>query len=475
MSYAAGVRPRGSVMTRAIAAFEPAYPPRRATPLPIWRMFTPKYATNMLLGWDEASFDDLYRYRRIITLPYHVIAEPDAIGRIFLDNVDNYPKPPLVLRMLSPVLRESLFTAHGADWKDQRRLMAPIFTPHAVAEFAPIFADVARASADRWAGADRIDVSEEATRATFEVISRALFSGDRALASDEAGEHILAVLTALGEYRLGVIFGMPWLDRSKVARRGRVGQRYLQNELTAFIQRRQADPTPPQDFMTRLIDAFSAQHPPDRAAALILDNALLFFVAGHETTSNALTWSLYCLGGDPDVQERAAGEAQAALAAGLSPAETVARLPYVRQVLEEAMRLYPSVPRIDRIALAADELAGHHIRKGDMVSVWPWQVHRHRRLWRNPDRFDPENFSPEAKAQHHRFQYLPFGAGPRVCIGATFALSEGVLILSEWLARYRFRLDADQVVEPAASITTRPKGGLPMRIEPRERLGRRAP
>lgn len=455
-------------------SFEPAQPPRRATPLPIWRMFTGEYATNMLLGWDDPAFDDLYRYRRIVTLPYHVVADPDAIGRIFLDNVDNYPKPPLVLRMLSPVLRESLFTAHGADWKDQRRLMAPIFTPHAVAQFAPIFAQVARKAADRWANANRIDVSDEATRATFEVISRALFSGDAALGSDEAGEHILAVLTALGEYRLGVIFGMPWLDQSKVARRGRVSQRHLRRELKDFIRRRQGDPAPPQDFMGRLIEAFSAQHPPDRAAALILDNALLFFVAGHETTSNAVTWSLYCLGGEPSVQERAAHEAQAALAAGVSPAETVARLPYLRQVLEEAMRLYPSVPRIDRVALADDELCGHRIRKGDMVSVWPWQVHRHRQLWANPDRFDPENFSADAKARRHRFQYLPFGAGPRVCIGATFALNEGLLILAEWLARYRFRLDPEHVVEPAASVTLRPKGGLPMLIEPRERVGRRA-
>ncbi|WP_312161462.1 cytochrome P450 [Phenylobacterium sp.] len=450
--------------------FRPAYPPRLERPLPVWRQFVGEMRRNPLLNWPQAAFEEPYWFRRIATLRYHLVNDPDAIGHVLLTNAGGYAKPRIVKRLFRSMIGEGLFLADGESWKDQRRLMAPVFTPGAVAEFAPIFLDVAGRSADRWAqqSEGRIDASAEAVRATFDVIGQALFSGETALTSDEASAHIHAALAGLAEYRPGVLFGAPWLDRSPTARRGQAGQKYLLARLTEFIRTRQADPDPPADFMSRIIEAFAKTRSPEQAAKLTLDNAVTFLVAGHETTANAITWSLYLLSRAPTVQERAATEAMTALAAGGGASEIAARLPYVRMVLEEAMRLYPPVHRIEREALADDVICGHRVRKGDMVSIWPWVVHRHTALWRDPDGFDPENFSPEAKAGHHRFQYIPFGAGPRVCIGAQFAMIEGALILASWLARFRFSPDRDHQVFPTADVSLRPQGGLPLQVALRD-------
>jgi cytochrome P450 len=415
-------------------------------------------------------------FAKVLTVRNHIINDPDAVGHVLKEGAANYEKPAMIKRILAPSVGWNLLVAEGEVWREQRRLMAPVFTPAAVESFTPIFRDVAREQTEAWALArpDRVDVAAAATHATFEVMTRSLFSSDAELTSEAAAGHIAATLTAAGKYSIPRILGAPWLDRSPIRRRGQEGSIFLRERLTAFIERRKAEADPPQDFMTRLLDAFAESHPPKEAADLALGNAILFFVAGHETTANALTWALYLLGGDEAAQERAAAEAAAALAAGGRPMRIVERLTYLRMVLDETMRLYPPATRIDRAPIADDVLCGRPVKAGDMVTIWPWLLHRHHDLWREPDLFDPENFSAAGKARQHRFQYVPFGAGPRICIGAAFAISEALLILADWLTHYRFRLDPAHVVMPVAAVTLRPKGGLPMFLEPRGARRRRA-
>lgn len=462
------------VMSRS--RFRPAAPVRPAMPPPLWRRLSGELATNWVAGWPRGAFRERYMFARVITVRNHIINDPDAIGHVLLENAANYEKPALVKRILAPAVGWNLLVADGEVWREQRRLMAPVFTPAAVESFTGVFGQVAREQADRWAreAPNRVDVAAAATHATFEVMSRSLFSGDPAMTSEAASAHITATLASAGKYSVAKLIGMPWLDRSRIRHDGLAGAAFLRARLTELIRRRQTDPSAPQDFMTRLLDAFAESHPPDEAAELALGNGILFFVAGHETTANALTWALYLMGGDPEVQERAAAEAIAARAAGGSAMQVVARLPYLRMVLDETMRLYPPATRFDRSPIADDVLCGRPVRAGDMVTIWPWLLHRHETLWEAPDLFDPENFSAQAKAKHHRFQYIPFGAGPRTCIGAAFAINEALLILAEWLARYRFRLDPDHEVVPTAAVTLRPKGGMPMYIEARAAAGRRA-
>ena len=260
--------------------------------------------------------------------------------------------------------------------------------------------------------------------------------------------------------------GLEGLDPGKAQRRARQIRRQLLRRMAHFIHRRADAADPPEDFVTRLYSAFSKEHPRSEAIQMTLDNAMTFFVAGHETTANGLAWALYLLSGDRQAQAWATEEARAAWAdADGDPATVLERLPYLKMVWEETLRLYPPVHRIDREAIADDELCGHRIRKGELVAIWPWVVHRHEALWDEPDLFNPENFDPEAKAAHRRYQYLPFGAGPRICIGMGFAQAEALLILSRWLAAFRFSPVPGHVVEPCGDFTLRPQGGLPLVVE----------
>lgn len=449
------------------APFRPAAPEQPEDWRPTWRVFVDKDAQNPLNGWPKEAFEHHHHARRVLHLRYHFISDPDAIKRVLLDRVADYPKPGIVKQMLAPAMGESLLTTEGEAWREQRRMMAPVFTPAMVTEFTPIFGQIAARTADRWASGDSdvIDVAAECLRATFDIINATLFSSEAGLSVEESAGHIAAVMAATGQYRLGAVIGAPWLDQNPIQWRGAAGRRFIIGRLAAFIARRQADPAPPRDFMSRVIEAFARSHPPREAAKLALDNAVTFLGAGHETTANGLTWALYLLSRDRQAQEWAGEEAREAWDAGGTPEEILARLPYLKMVWEETLRLYPPALRIDREAAVDDELCGHAVRKGDQVSIWPWIVHRHRALWDQPELFNPENFHPEAKAGHHRFQYIPFGAGPRVCIGAAFAQAEGLLVLSHWLARFRFRSVAGHTVEPTGDIAIRPKGGLPLIVE----------
>jgi cytochrome P450 len=422
---------------------------------------------NPLVGIPKVAFEAPYRRMRFLHLVYHGVSDPDAIKRVFLDNAANYVRPGIVRRMLAPTIGDSLFNAEGDSWRQQRRMMAPVFSPAAVSAFTPLFAQVAEETCERWAAFDGgpVDIAAECTRATLRVIDQALFSGQTDMSFEEIAGHIRAFLTGATEIRLGLLLGVEALDGGLVQRRARLARRILVERMSAFITRRADDPEPAEDFVTRLYAAFLKEHPRDLAIRLTLDNAMTFFVAGHETTANALTWALYLLSRDPQAQAWAHDEARDAWDAGGSPDEVLARLPYLRMVWEETLRLYPPVPRIDRQAVEDDELCGHRIRKGEMVTIWPWVLHRHRTLWKEPELFNPENFDPEAKPTHHRYQYIPFGAGPRICIGMPFAQAEGLLLLSRWLSAFHFRPVTDHEVQPWADVSLRPTDGLPLIVE----------
>jgi cytochrome P450 len=308
-------------------------------------------------------------------------------------------------------------------------------------------------------------MAREATRATMQVISRALFSGDPRLTSEEAMAHIAHALEGVSEARMQLLLGLPMIPVTARGLRGRRGQVYLRRTLATLVHERM-QPGAPDDFVTQMIRALHERFPEEEAVGLAVDNAATFYLAGHETTANAISWTLFVLSEQPEWQERAAAEAASALADGVDSAFPD-RLPTLRMIVEEVLRLYPSAPRFDREAVAADKLGETDVASGDLVSVWPWLIHRHRKLWVEPDVFDPERFLPEVRKSYHRFQYIPFGAGPRTCVGARFAMAEGLTILACWLAEWRFRPAPGRQVEVSGMVTLRPKGGLPLMLERR--------
>jgi cytochrome P450 len=194
-------------------------------------------------------------------------------------------------------------------------------------------------------------------------------------------------------------------------------------------------------------------------------NIVTFIGAGHETTANALTWTLFLLSHSREWQERLTREAESL--ADMPPERQAQSLVETRAVIEEAMRLYPPVASLSRAAMGPDDILGHRIRKGTLVMIVPWILHRHRRLWAEPDAFDPRRFLPGVREQIDRFAYLPFGAGPRVCIGASFALQEAVIVLARIMRQFQLSPVAHHQVRPMQHITLRPLGGMPLIVKRR--------
>jgi cytochrome P450 len=313
-----------------------------------------------------------------------------------------------------------------------------------------------------WADGKTVDLASQATATTMRVIADALFGGDPRLTSRESMSHIAAALDAFSEARVQALLGLPIIPLSAKALAGRRGQSFLRQTLSDVVQHRRNSGS--DDFVGKLIRALDGQFDPAEAHALAVDNAATFYLAGHETTANAITWTLFLLSQQPELQERAADEAHTALAGNDRDSSLAGRLPLLRSIVEESLRLYPPVPRFDRQAVTPDRLGSEDVAPGDIVSIWPWLIHRHKSLWENPDAFDHQRFE-SAKNNRHRFQYLPFGGGPRLCVGARFAMVEALTILAHWLRQWSFRPRANCPIRMSGMVTLRPAGGLPLILQ----------
>jgi cytochrome P450 len=441
--------------------FVPPHPPRGPGPVPVWRGFFGERARNAVYGWSEVAFRQPYMRRRVAGFNVHIPLQPDLVQRVLLDNAANYEKPRIVKGLLAPVIGRGLLTSDGELWRGQRRIVAASFVPPAVDAVIPLFARAAEGAMAHWDEAAPVDMAAQATATTMRIISDSLFAGDPRLTSDAAMAHIAAALDAFSGRRLQALLGLPQIRWTAKARAGWRGQTYLRETLTEVVRDR-LRAGGAEDFLGTLIGALGKGFEPAEAEALAIDNAATFYLAGHETTANAMAWSLFLLSEQPALQDEAAAEAAAALSAGTDDAALPDRLPLLRRVIEEALRLYPPAPRMDRQAVAADRLSEHEVAPGDIVSIWPWLLHRHEALWDDPDAFDPDRWLPEAKAARHRFQYIPFGGGPRLCVGMRFATVEALTVLAHWIARWRFAPVPGREVRASGMVTLRPAGGLPL-------------
>jgi cytochrome P450 len=439
--------------------FVPPHPPRGAGPVHVWRGLVGERARTAVYGWSELAFRQSYIKRRILGFNVHIPLDPDMVQRVLLDNAANYVKPDVVKRLLAPAIGEGLLTSDGGLWREQRRIVAANFAPAAVDSLMPEFGSVGREALEQWRPGVR-NMALEATQATMRIISNTLFSGDSRLTRDAAMAHIAAALEGVSEARLQAMLGLPRIPWTRQGWRAQKGQKYLRETLEAVVRERLPDGGP-DDFLGRLIRGLGERFEPRQAAKLAADNAMTFYLAGHETTANAITWTLYLLSEQPGLQNEVAAESAEAVAGGEGP-DLPDRLPRLRMVLEESLRLYPPAPRFDRQAVEADRLGEEAVQPGDIVSIWPWILHRHKALWERPDEFDPSRFAPGRREGRHRFQYIPFGGGPRLCVGARFATAEALAILAHWLARWRFDPVPGHEVRVHGMVTLRPAGGMPL-------------
>jgi cytochrome P450 len=453
---------------------------RPSAPTPLTRRLGPfRYyralRTNPIATWHQEAFEMPILVYRGPVGDMIVVNAPDAIRRVFLDNVGNYRKDSLQLEKLGPGLGHGLLTTEGEDWKFQRRTLAPLFQPQAVADYLPDMIGAVRDRLARFetaatAGAT-IDMAAEMTALTYEVISRTVFSSELETSAEVMSAAVSHYFVVLGRLDLWDFLKIPsWLPRP-AQWRVRSATKVFRSEVHRLLERRRvraaAGRDLPRDIVTLLTQACDPETGAGLSDRIIHDNLVTFIGAGHETTANALGWTLYLLSTFPWAYDRVACEVDTVLNGGVPAARDVPRLVFTRMVIEEAMRLYPPVPFLSRQAIRPDRLGDVDVRPGSLVVVAPWVVHRHRLLWEEPDLFEPERFAPDRRPLVPRFGYLPFGAGPRICIGAGFAMQEALIALAMIVQHFRFRLVADAKVEPVAWITLRPSHGLPMRLERR--------
>lgn len=396
------------------------------------------------------------------------VSDPAAIKRVMLDNVENYPKGKQQQIRLTPALGNGMLTAEGTSWRFQRRVAAPVFQHKRLVGFSTAMAAATEDMLARWetvGGGAELDIAAEMMRLTYDIISRTVFSNEVALSHEQMSRAIGIYFDTIGRGDLASLIGLPkWFptpSRLKVA----PTLSLFRSEVRRIVIKRRAQivaGNAPDDLMTLLIAAQDPETGKGLSDDEVYDNVITFIGAGHETTANALAWTFYLLSEFPWADTKLMGEVQAL--PEKPGVDDIDGLTYTRMVLEESMRLYPPVPFIARQAVAADTLGTVKVRAGTQIMISPWLLHRHHTLWDEPELFVPERFSPERKEKMHRFAYMPFGGGPRICIGMGFAMQEAMIILAKVARQWRLQLAPGQAVEPVARITLRPKNGLKMKL-----------
>ncbi|RJL01882.1 cytochrome P450 [Paracoccus aestuarii] len=399
-------------------------------------------------------------------LRWHMVMDPESLRRILKEKVEDYPKSTTTKLILNPAIGDSLFVAEGAHWRWQRRAAAPAFAQRHVEALGPVMTAAAEASCRRLEGATGpVDLFEETVAATFEVISDVTFSGQGGFDRDAVHHAIDAYIAQTARISLMDVMGLPgWLPRPGRLFAG-LGLKRMKGIADQAIAERAgaAEKDGPPDLLDLLLDA----QDPETGRAMnrdeLRDNLLTFIVAGHETTALTLAWALYLCAFDPAVQEAAHDEAARALGDRAATAADLGALPLTMRIVNEALRLYPPAAFLSRTAQAPDRLCGREVLPGDTVMLPIYALHRHHLLWDRPDAFDPGRFltAPD------RYAFLPFGAGPRICIGASFALQEAVIILATLLARFRFERIAGRDPQPRMILTLRPQGGVWLKVRRR--------
>ncbi len=399
---------------------------------------------------------------------WHMVQSPEGMRRVFLDNAANYPKSEVMIRMLRPAVGASLFTAEGAQWRWQRQAIAPVFSARNVAALAPVMRETAERSSARIAAAKGpVEMVGEMLAATFDVICDVALSGRKHFDAEAYGAAITRYFLTVGRASLLDFLKVPpWVPRpAELMGAGAV--RRMHAMVGRAIAARRAQGTGRADdlldHMLKARDPETGRRMNDRD---LLHNMQFFIVAGHETTALALAWSVLLLAHDQAVQEEVAHEARTRLGERAAGPEDLPHLPQVEAVIDEAMRLYPPVGVLARDVLAEDTLHDREIRRGDTVFLNIWSLHRHRMYWQEPDAFDPSRFAPGAAEGRDRFLHLPFGAGPRICVGASFAMMQARIILATLLARHRFA-PAGPLPVPVMHMTVRPEPGVTVTAIPR--------
>ena len=408
-------------------------------------------------------------HHTLLNAPVYFFTHPDHIGHMLQENHRNYQRS-RDYRKLRRLLGNGLVTNDGASWLKQRRLMQPAFHRRRIAGFGETMVQetqemLAQSEGPASSGSP-LDVSVEMMRVTLNIVSRVMFGAE--VQGDAARlEPLVTMAQREVRKRLYVLVDVPEWIPLPGNRRSRSARQTIDAVVTRIIQaRRQSNSPQEDDLLSMLLEA----RDPDTGEPMdddqLRDEVRTIFLAGHETTANALTWTWYLLARNPDAARRLREELAQVLNGRLPTVADVPQLPYTKMVIEESMRLLPPVWSLSREAIADDEIGGYRIPAGSTVVMSQYLTHRHPDFWEDPEAFSPERFAPERAKERHRFAYFPFGAGPRLCIGNNFAMLEAQLLLATIAQQYELDLVPEHPVELEPLITLRPKHGMMMTLRP---------
>jgi len=454
-------------------AYRPPAPDPPATRLGLFKLLS-TLRRNPLECWSADYFREPIASVKLPFADAFLVHDPAAIKHVLVDNAANYRKDPIQRRILATGLGDGLLSVEGERWETQRRTLAPLFARRTVTTLTDAMLSAVDVLSERWRSlmpCGTLDVAAELTLLTLNVLALTIFSDGIGGDLDEFRDAMNAYFATIGRIGALDLFGVPQFVPRPGLRRLRKTLAYFEGVIDQIIETRRlrlqdcADEKAPNDLLSLLLRALDPSTGRPMSLAEVRSNILTFLSAGHETTANTLAWSVFLLSRAPDWLARVREEADRELA---RPRNGLAeRLIVTRAVVEEGLRLYPPIAALSRMTEQADRLGPYVVRPRSLIVIAPYVLHRHQRLWDQPDLFDPARFLPEARKKVARFVYLPFGAGPRICIGSSFALQEATIVLASLVQRFDMQLVPDAEVWPLQKITLRPAYGLPMRVLPR--------
>lgn len=407
-------------------------------------------------------------YGDVVTMPglnhtNYMLTHPEYVERVLVTDDDKFGKFPQ--DELTQLLGNGLLVNEGEQWKRQRQLMQPMFFRDRIATYSEMMVDYTERLREEWEPGETYDVETEMRRLTLQIISKSMFDRDPYEEQTEIADAFKQLATKFRPSRskFPIPDWVPLPSNNKFEE----GLDSLDDAVGDLITERRGDTEGRDDLLSLLLEAQStADHEIDDG--LLRDELVTMMLAGHDTTSLSITYTLYLLAEHPEHRERLYDELDAVLGDELPTFEDLDDLEFLERVLKESMRLYPVVHSISRKALTDVEVDGYEIPEGSRVFLAPWVTHRSERHWENATEFDPGRWTPERREERHDYAYFPFGAGPRQCIGKQFALVEAQLIIATLCQEYEFRLEPGYELDLVASITAQPEGGMPMQVVPRE-------
>jgi cytochrome P450 len=409
---------------------------------------------------------DVGRYH-VGTRPVVLINSAELAHAVLVEQADAFEKPEVLRQLAAPVLGNGLLTGTNAFHRRQRKLVAPAFQHRRVMAYADVMASYAERLQRDWPAGATIDIAREMMRLTLWIVGKTLFDADVLGEAEELGEALETTLLTFNA-RLSALVPVPAQWPTPQNRRAQEAITRLDSTIYRIIHERRALGVDHGDLLSMLLMSRYEDDGSLMQDRQVHDETMTLFLAGHETTANALAWSWYLVAQHPPVYARLRDEIGRVLAGRTPVYADLANLPYTLQVLKEAMRLYPPAPAIGRTAVRAVRIGDYQFPAGTNLVISPYALHRRPDYYPEPERFDPQRWTTETERALPRSAYLPFGAGPRVCIGNQFALMEGQLILATLAQRVTFSLVPRQRIVPQPLLTLRPRDGIQMQVQRRD-------